>query len=111
MPSSPIFRKLPRHISRYAVWKESTAMSLSERNTSAFATAWRDTANLRRDSFRPARVLAIPSLGAGVERHVHGRGIRLAPHLRNAALGACFPRNLRRARGDGAADVVRNILG
>src|SRR5713101_10031850 len=62
------------------------------------------------DSFRPADVLAIPPLGAGMERYVHRRGVGLAPYLRNAAVRARFPRNLRLARGDGAADVVGNVF-
>src|SRR6266852_4302833 len=62
-------------------------------------------------SFHAVCVLAIPSRRAGMERHIHGRGIGLAPHLPDAALRACLPRDLPRARGDGAADIVRSIFG
>src|ERR1700737_1448054 len=47
MPSSPIFRSWPKPISRYAGLRESTARSLSKRNTRAFATSWRDRGNLQ----------------------------------------------------------------
>jgi hypothetical protein len=58
----------------------------------------------------PFGVLAVPSLGAGMERHIHGRGVALASHLPDAPLGAPFPRDLRRTRGNGAADVIGSLL-
>src|SRR5579862_10052218 len=52
-------------------------------------------------------VFAIPALGTGMQRHVHGRGLGLAHHVQRGAVAALLPRDFLFARSQRRADVVR----
>src|SRR5438067_77202 len=45
-----------------------------------------------------------------MERDIHGGSLGLASHLRNGALGAPLPRDLRCASGKRAAHIIGNIF-
>src|SRR5262249_28319312 len=77
-------------------------------NTALAASIELNLSPLWRNSALP--MLPIATLRARVERDVHRRAVALAPHVQNGPTRSLLPRNLHCSRGEGAADIVGDLL-